>query len=88
VHLVDLEAGVIVDSYPLPATDVTNVEFVHNDTSLLVTDAFGPVELLTLDNAELISVARSRLNRSLSVAECEEYAVDPCPTLEETLASP
>ena len=83
VHLVDLATGQIADTYPLPGTDITNVEFVDGDKRLLVTDAFGPVELLPLDVEELMSVARSRLNRSLTTAECEDYAVEPCPAFEE-----
>ena len=42
-----------------------------------------PVLLLTLDWDELLSVARSRVTRSLTEGECEAYRVDPCPTLEE-----
>jgi len=82
-HVVELESGAIIETYPLPGTDVTNVEFLDDDRHLLVTPAFGPVEVLTLDTEELIREARTRLNRTFTPDECATYSLDPCPTLEE-----
>ncbi|MEA2009453.1 MAG: protein kinase [Actinomycetota bacterium] len=82
VHVVELETGVVLETYPLPGTDITNVEFIDN-AHLLVTAAFGPVEVLTLDTEELIREARTRLNRTFTSAECATYNIDPCPTLDE-----
>jgi WD40 repeat protein len=38
---------------------------------------------ITLDFDELLEIARSRLNRGFTTAECVQYRIDPCPTLEE-----
>lgn len=38
---------------------------------------------VTLDFNELLDIARSRLNRGFDEAECVQYRIDPCPTLEE-----
>ncbi|MCL1692613.1 MAG: protein kinase [Actinomycetia bacterium] len=83
IHIVDIETGTILETYPLPDTDVTNVEFIDNDRHLLITTAFGPVEVLTLDIDELIRESKSRLSRTFTDTECSTYNIDPCPTLEE-----
>ena len=82
IHVVDIETESVIETYPLPGTDISNVEFIDNDRHLLVTTAFGPVEILTLDIEELISEARTRLSRPFTETECATYSIDPCPTLE------
>ena len=58
-----------------------------NGQHLLVTiPATGELRGFTIDNDELLDLARSRLSRSFSAAECITYRIDPCPTLEETKA--
>jgi hypothetical protein len=83
VHLVDIRTDTILETYPLPGTDITNVEFIDDDRHLLVTTAFGPVEILTLDIDELVREARTRVIRTFTDNECSTYNIDPCPTLEE-----
>lgn len=82
MHVVDLASGEILETYPLPGSDLTNVEFL-DDQHLLVTDRFGPVEVLTLDTDELIAKARTRVSRGFTEQECETYRLDPCPTLDD-----
>ncbi len=83
VHIIDIETEEIVETYPLPGTDITNVEFINGDRDLLVTDAFGPIDVLTLDTDELMREARTRLSRTFTETECATYQIDPCPTLGE-----
>lgn len=40
----------------------------------------GRIFLYTLDSHELVRLARDRVTRSLTVAECSTFAIDPCPT--------
>ncbi|MDH3307338.1 MAG: toll/interleukin-1 receptor domain-containing protein [Acidimicrobiia bacterium] len=44
---------------------------------------FGPLIEISLDFDELLGIARDRLNRGFEEAECVQYRIDPCPTLEE-----
>lgn len=63
--------------------DVTNIEFVDGHRHLLVTTAFGSVEVFTLDMDELLATARSRLIRAFTPVECAEFNLDPCPSYKE-----
>jgi WD40 repeat protein len=57
---------------------IANVEFIDND-HLLVTSSNGSQAIvITLDPAELLNIARSRLTRSFTIEECDTYGVDPC----------
>ncbi|CAN5813189.1 hypothetical protein BH23ACT4_BH23ACT4_04220 [soil metagenome] len=38
---------------------------------------------ITLDFEELLGIARNRLNRGFEEAECVQYRIDPCPSLDE-----
>ncbi len=44
-----------------------------------IADTVGIVRIWALDLDELIGIAESRLTRMFTPAECEIYAIDPCP---------
>jgi WD40 repeat protein len=72
--------GTLLHRIPLPnPSDALWLD----DSHLAVGTANGPWTTITLDPAELAAVARSRLRRSFTATECQFYAIDPCPTLEE-----
>ena len=83
IHVMSVETGEIVEVLSLGEADVTNVEFIDDDRHLLVTDGLGPVQVLTLDIDELVSIGRSRVTRPFTDQECDTYHIDPCPTVEE-----
>ena len=39
--------------------------------------------VMTIDETELLEIARSRITRGFTPGECDAYHLDPCPTLEE-----
>jgi len=61
--------------------EVQNVAFSGND-AVWVTPEDGRIQLYTLDAEELVNIARQRITRSFTTAECSIYAIDPCPTLD------
>jgi WD40 repeat protein len=83
VHVLLVETGEIIEILSLGEADVTNVEFVNDDRHLLVTDSLGPVQILTLDVDELVSIGLSRVTRPFTEQECLTYHIDPCPPVED-----
>jgi len=48
--------------------------------------ATGPVEIITLDAAELSQIARRRISRTFTSGECQQFAINPCAALKELRA--
>jgi len=82
VRIWDFDTGNLVHQIPVSGGQAQNVAFI-NDSHLLVTPQDGNILVVTIDPAELIDIARARVTRDLSAAECTTYRIDPCPTLEE-----
>ena len=59
-----------------------------DDERLAVTPHRGGIYVQTLDRAALLALARTGLTRTLTAAECEQFQIDPCPTLDELIGSP
>jgi WD40 repeat protein len=57
-------------------------DFHPNGRHFLVEGANGTLRVYTLDTAELINIARSRITRGFTDDECATYHLDPCPDLE------
>jgi WD40 repeat protein len=73
----------LVTEIKFDVDEIANVEFI-DDAHLFVTAGFGSeAVVITLDPDELLDIARSRLIRSFTAAECAQFGIDPCPTLEE-----
>ena len=83
IHVLDFETGDLLELISLEDRDITNIEFIDGNQHLLISSATGPVEILTLNPAELIDIAKSRITRSFTAAECEFYDLHPCPSLDE-----
>ena len=59
---------------------VGDAEFSPDGTQVAVAGLDGLVRLYTLDLAELIELAQSRVTRSLTTVECQQYLhLDNCP---------
>jgi len=59
---------------------VTDVSFSPDGTHLVTAGADGTVRVYLLKIDELIALARSRLTRSLTTAECRQYLhMEQCP---------
>jgi WD40 repeat protein len=83
VRMWDLASRSLVTEIEFDVDEMANVEFI-DDTHLLVTSGLGSEAIvITLDPLELLAIARERLTRTFTAAECATYVVDPCPTLEE-----
>jgi hypothetical protein len=54
------------------------IEFIDNDHLLVTSSNASQAIVITLDPAELLNIARSRLTRSFTIEECDTYGVDPC----------
>ena len=81
VRVWDWANETVVDEIDL-GIDVNHIEFIDQDHLLVVSRA-GEVLVLTLDEAELMLIARDRVTRGFTPEECATYSIDPCPTLEE-----
>jgi WD40 repeat protein len=76
----------LVTEIEFDVDEMANVEFI-DDTHLLVTSGLGSEAIvITLDPLELLAIARERLTRTFTAAECATYVVEPCPTLEDVKA--
>jgi WD40 repeat protein len=62
------------------------VDFLSNQRLAVVDDNSGRLSTFTIDPAELLDIARSRVTRGFTDTECMKYNIDPCPTLEEIQA--
>ncbi len=87
VRISDAETGELLQAIPVafPAGSqaVTIAEFL-DDRRLFIAGGDDSAAIVTTDVAELIELARSRLTRGFSAAECETFNFgDECPTLEE-----
>lgn len=78
--------GSLVHAIQAPGP-VRGVEFAEGDRHLVVTLKDATTYEYTLDPIELLDIARSRLSRGFTDAECVSYGLDPCPTLEDMLQS-
>ena len=70
----------LVTEIEFDVDEIAAVEFI-DDTHLFVVPDFGDEAIvITLDAEELLSIARSRLTRTFTAAECDTYSIDPCPS--------
>ena|GEM_PF-5457220 len=67
-------AGVVLTGLPGPAALA-----LTPDGSRLVTVAGGEAQVWVWDTADLVSLARSRVDRMLTATECEQYGIIDCP---------
>lgn len=74
--------GSLVHAIQAPGP-VRGVEFGEDDRHVVATLDDATAYEYTLDPTELLDIARSRLSRGFTEAECMTYGLDPCPTLEE-----
>jgi WD40 repeat protein len=81
VHVLALATGELLDLISPDDRDITNVEFIDDDRHLLITGANGPIEIITLDAEELLQIARDRISRTFTAAECERFELSLCQTL-------
>lgn len=84
VRVWDIETLALIHEIPVTGdgSEVGGVAFA-DETHLSVTvNAVGELRLYTMDETELLSIARSRITRGLTDTECVTYAIDPCPTLQ------
>ena len=64
----------------------TRIATFIDDTHLLVVPQHSAVAIvITLDPADLLEVAHSRVTRAFRDDECATYDIDPCPTTLEVL---
>jgi hypothetical protein len=59
-----------------------------DDERLAVTPHRGGIYVQTLDRTALLALARAGLTRTLMADECEQFQLDPCPTLDQLIAGP
>ena len=79
----DLGKRSVITEIRFDVDEISNVEFI-DDAHLFITSGSGSnAIIITLDPDELLHIARSRINRSFTQAECTTYSIDPCPTLED-----
>ncbi|MDJ0925888.1 MAG: hypothetical protein QNJ77_15160, partial [Acidimicrobiia bacterium] len=78
LKLLDSETGRLIGTIA-DHTD-NGAELATSDDGRLVATASwdGTVRLYTMDQEELFAIARSRLTRDFSPAECQEYLLDSC----------
>jgi WD40 repeat protein len=74
------EGGELITEIPL--VNPSDAWWIDDD-HLVVGTANGPWTVVTLDARELAEIARGRIVRGFTPAECDLYAIDPCPTLDE-----
>lgn len=85
VRVWDVETRTLVHQIPVSdGTVVGGVAFMQNGNHVAVAhNEAGALLLLTIDNDELLDIARTRVTRGFTETECSTYQIDPCPTLEE-----
>jgi WD40 repeat protein len=82
VNIWNAETGDKIQTLPFGDHNITLIEFI-NDKHLLVIAQGRPAMVMTIDIAELIAIARSKMTRGFTEDECVTYQFDPCPTLED-----
>jgi WD40 repeat protein len=72
--------GHITDIYGAPSSDVFGVAFSPDGTRLATSGGDGTARIYVLPIEDLIALARTRVNRSLTDAECRQFLhVEVCP---------
>lgn len=56
---------------------------LHGNDKLRSPPKTGASSYTTLNPDELLSITRQRVTRSPTSTECDIYAIDPCPTVED-----
>jgi WD40 repeat protein len=82
VRIWDATSGSLIHEIPFTGTQIQGVDFIDGDR-LAVVGQTGTVRIVTTDADELLAVTRASLTRTLTAAECERFAVKPCPSLAE-----
>ena len=85
VRVSDFTTGELVQGFSIGDTTITVAEFI-DDRHLLVIGQGGPALVMTIDVAELIDIARSRVTRGPTAEECATYHINPCDTLAQIQA--
>jgi WD40 repeat protein len=75
----DVENGRPLYSLPGHSKTVYDVAFSPDGTRLASTGMDGTVRVYVLPVKELMALARSRVIRTLTETECQQYFIDPCP---------
>ena len=84
----DVASGAIVHELEFSGQSVDGVAFVDNVSIAVLLGDQGNLTLLTIDEATLLTIARNSLTRGFSVAECERFSFETCPTLEDMTRGP
>ena len=80
-RLWDVQSGERLLTLEDATQGLSNAEFSPDGTRLVTAGADGNVRIYTLSLDELVAVAKSRLSRSLTEAECQEFLhMETCPT--------
>ena len=84
----DVATGAVVHEVAFPGLSVDGVAFVDDSSIAVLLGDQGNLILLTIDEAELLSIARDSLTRGFTAAECDRFNFAECPTLEEMTRGP
>jgi DNA-binding CsgD family transcriptional regulator/WD40 repeat protein len=79
----DVATGTVEHELSFPGRSVDGVAFTGPRRVAVLLGDQGNLLLLTIDERELLSIARNSLSRGLTLAECQRYDLVPCPTLED-----
>jgi len=75
----DVASGQPLYSLPGHSKTVFDVAFSPDGTRLASGSLDGTVRVYVLPVDELMALARSRVTRALTEAECQQYFIEPCP---------
>ena len=81
VRIWDAETGNQTQAIPFGSTTITMVHFL-DDRHLLAVTQERSMLVVTIEVAELLDIARTRVTRSFTDDECATYHIDTCPNLE------
>lgn len=83
VRVWDVDRRALVHEFRIGAEQVQGVAFV-NDRHVMIAPQSGHLFVYTIDQHELIDIARRSLTRGFTELECDRFNFDDaCPTLEE-----
>lgn len=83
VRVWDVDRRSLVHEFRIGAEQVQGVAFV-NDRHVMIAPQSGHLFVYTIDQQELIDIARRSLSRGFTELECDRFKFgDACPTLEE-----